>query len=167
MIKYIMIILLVYIFTEFPSDTKFLLVYRTLLSILPDLNKAVVWMVLILPLIFSSLCLFPIPLWSISKAPTRINIGVTFMFHSFSNPLARSTYLSIFSLFLYSLWSIGTAKSSRWKVLSLLLINTRPGLLTGIQLSICISESPREFFALQFLGWIPICAYTICKHANY
>ena len=41
------------------------------------------------------------------------------MFHSFFNFLARSRYLSFFSLFFFSftLWSAGKAKSTIWQVL--------------------------------------------------
>ena len=46
-----------------------LLVSRTLLSILPNLTNAVVWMVLILPLISNSTSLFSKPLWTVLSTP--------------------------------------------------------------------------------------------------
>ena len=61
-----------------PSDNKSQ-VSRILLSILADTNSAVVWMVLILPLISTSLKHLRI----ISRAPTTIGITITFVFNSF------------------------------------------------------------------------------------
>ena len=59
-------------------------------------------------------CYFQVFLWWL------IGITVTFMLHSFFNSLARSKYLSFFSLSLnFSLWSAGTAKSRIQQVLSL------------------------------------------------
>ena len=43
---------------------------------------------------------------------------ITFMFHSYFNSLARSRYLSFFSLsFSFILWSAGTAKSTILQIL--------------------------------------------------
>ena len=65
------------------SDNKSFQVSWTLLSILANLNNAVVWMVSIRPVIFkfSSPCVKP--LVTVPRAPTTISITVTFMFHSF------------------------------------------------------------------------------------
>ena len=84
---------------------------------------------------------------TVPKAPIRIDIIVTFMFHSFFNSLARSRYLSFFShSFSFILWSAGTAKSTILPILSFLffflLIIINSGLLVGIRWSVCISYTP-------------------------
>ena len=91
------------------SDSKFPQISRTLLSIRTDLNCAMVYMVLILPLISSSLSLLSRSVRSLPKLSTIIDIPVTFMFY---NSQARSKNLSIFSFtFTFTLFSTGTAKS--------------------------------------------------------
>ena len=88
------------------------MVYRSLLSIPTDLNNAVVWIVSICPPISNSYNPRSKSLGTIPSAPTTTGITVTFMFHNFHSFLARSSYLSLFSLSLiFSLWSVGTAKS--------------------------------------------------------
>ena len=87
------------------NDSKSPQVLRTYLSILSVLNNVVVWIVSIRP--------FSNPLVTVPNAPITIGIIVTSMFHSFFNSLARSSYLSFFSLSLsFILWSTGTAKST-------------------------------------------------------
>ena len=73
-------------------------VSRTLLSILVVLNNVVVWMVSTHPFIFKSSSPCTNPLVTVSKATIKIGIIATFMFHSFFNSLARSKFLSFFSL---------------------------------------------------------------------
>ena len=100
------------------SDSKSLQVSRTLLSILADLNNAEVWMVSTRPLISKSSSPFNNVLTTVPRVPITTGINVTFMFHSFFNPQARSRYLSFFSLsFNFTLWSAGTAKSTILQVL--------------------------------------------------
>ena len=95
------------------SDSKSQ-VFRTLLRILAYFNNAVVWMVFTRPLISKSSDSCTNPSVTVPSAPITIGIIVTFMFHSiFFNSLARSRYLSFFSLsFNFTLWSAGTAKST-------------------------------------------------------
>ena len=77
---------------------------RTLLSILADFNSTVVWIILILFLISSSLSLFFKPLRTVSRALTIIGITATLVFHSFFSSLARLKYLSGFLLsFIFTL----------------------------------------------------------------
>ena len=78
---------------DFSLESESPHVSRTLLSIQADLNNTVVCMVLI----------FLLPLSTVPTAPTIIGITVTFMFHSFFCTSASSKYLSIFSLFSFSL----------------------------------------------------------------
>ena len=89
------------------SDSKSPQVSRTCLRIL---SNAVVWIVSTCPPISKPSRPFINPLVIVPNAPITI---VTFMFHSFFNSLARSRYLSFFSLsFRFILWSAGTAKST-------------------------------------------------------
>ena len=93
-------------------------VSRTLLSILAVLNNAVVWMVSTRPPTSKSSSPFSNPLVTVLNALITIGILVTCMFHSFFNSLARSRYLSLFSLsFSFILWSAGTAESTILQVL--------------------------------------------------
>ena len=82
------------------SDWNFLQVSRTLLSILADLNNAVVLMVSTRPRISKSSSPFTKPLVTVPRAPVIIGITVTFMFHNFFSSLARSKYLFFFFHFL-------------------------------------------------------------------
>ena len=93
-------------------DSKSYLVNRTLLSILADLNKAVVGMVSARsPISYSSISLTKL-LEIVPSAPITIGITVTFMFNSFFRSLARSKYSFLFSFSLiFILLSAGTPKS--------------------------------------------------------
>ena len=104
------------------SDSKSPQVTRTFLSILDNLNNAVIWMVSIHTLISNSSCPLTNPLMIVPSAPTTIGITVTFMFHScfFFISLARSRYLCLFSTsFSFHLSSAETAKSAIRQVLFL------------------------------------------------
>ena len=121
------------------SDSKSPQVSRTRLSILAVLSNAVVWIVSTCPVTSKSSRPFNNPLVTVPNAPITIGTIVTFMFHSFFNSLARSRYLSFFSLsFRFILWSAGTAKSTILQILFLLLIIMRSGLLAGIRWSVCM-----------------------------
>ena len=123
------------------SDSKSPQISRTRLRILAVLSNAVVWIISIRPPISKSSRPFNNPLITVPNAPITIGTIVTFMFHSFFNSLARSRYLSFFSLsFRFILWSPGTAKSTILQILFLfffffflLLIIMRSGLLAGIK----------------------------------
>ena len=105
------------------SDCKSPQVSWTLLSILAVLNNSVVWIVSTRPPTSMSSGPFNNSLVTVPKAPITVGIIVTFMFPSFFcffffNSLARSRYLSFFSLsFSFILWSAGTAK---WTILHIL-----------------------------------------------
>ena len=128
------------------SDNKSSQVFKTLLSILANLNYAVVWMVSTHPLIpkYSSPCTNPFV--TEPRAPITIGIIVTFTFHSFLNSLARLRYLSLFSYsFNFTLWSARTAKSTILQVFFFfLLIIMRSGHLAEIWWSICMLKSQRS-----------------------
>ena len=88
-------------------------VFRTLLSILTDLNNAVVWTVSLCPLISKSSSSFSKLLEIVPRASITIGITVIFMFHSFFSALARFRYLSLFSFyFIFTLLSACITKST-------------------------------------------------------
>ena len=125
------------------SDSKSPFISRTLLSILAILNNAVIWMASTRPPTSKTSSPFNDRLVTVTKAPNTIGIIVTFMFHRFFNYLARSWYLSFFSLsFSFILWSTGTAKSKIF--LFFLLISISSGLLVEIRWSVRLSKSHRS-----------------------
>ena len=161
-------------------DSKPPQISRTLLSILADLNIAVVWRVSIRPVISKSSSPCINLLVSVPTIPITIGIIVTFMFHSFFNCLARAKYLSLFSnSFNFTLWSAGTAKSTILLVLSFfffffLLIIIKSSRLAEIRWSVCMSKSCKSLcvivenrcwvvlipfvhvFKLQFFALFPV-----------
>ena len=122
------------------SDCKSPQVSRTRLSILAVLSNSVVWIVSTRPPTSKSSRPFNNPLVTVPNIPITIGTIVTFMFHSFFNSLARSRYLSFFSLsFRFILWFTGTAKSKFLQIFLFLLIIMRSGLLTGIKWSVLVN----------------------------
>ena len=106
------------VFHQSLRDSKSPQVSRTLLSILAVLNDAVVWTFSTRRPTSNSSRPFSNSLVTVPKAPIINGIIVTFMFHSFFNSLARSSYLSIFShSFSFILRSAGTAKSTILQIL--------------------------------------------------
>ena len=150
------------------SDSKSPQVFRTRLKILAVLSNAVVWIVSTRLPTSKSSRLFYNPLVIMPNAPITIITIVTFMFHSFFNSLARSRYLSFFSLsFRFILWSAGTAKSTILQILFLLLIIMRSGLLAGIRWSVCMLKSHRslcESFSRTGAG---LCIYHLFIWSNW
>ena len=127
------------------SDSKSPQVSRAPLSILAVLSNAFIWIVTTRPPTSKSSRPFNNPLVIVPKAPITIGTIVTFMFHSFFNPLARSRYLSFFShSFSFILWLAGTAKSTILQILFFLLIIIRCRLLAEIRWSVCMSKSYRR-----------------------
>ena len=127
------------------SDSKSPQVSRTLFSILADFNNAAVGTVSTCPVISKSSSPCIKSLVTVPRTPITIGIIVTFLFHSFFKSLARSRYLSHFSLSFNSiLWSVGKAKTTIMQILSLLLIIIRSSRLTGIRWSVCILQSQRS-----------------------
>ena len=102
-----------------------------------------------------------------SNAPTIIGITVTFMFHNFSSPLARSKNLFFFSLaFIFILWSTKIAKSTKWLVLSFLLINTKSDLLAVIEWSVCTSKSKRIVYIPFYRAYSNLCHLVVWSIVN-
>ena len=104
------------------SDSKSPQVTMTCLRILAVLSNAVVWIVSTCPPTSKFSRPFYNPLVIVPNAPITIGTIVTFIFHSFFNSLARSRYLSFFSLsFRFILGSAGTAKSTILQILFFLI----------------------------------------------
>ena len=115
------------------SDSKFPQVSRTLLSILIDLNNAVVWMMSSRPFISKSFGPFINPLMTVSSAPIIIGINVAFRFHSFFSSLVRSRYLFFFHFL--SIFLCGQPGKLSWqfgKFFFLFLIIIKSGHLTAL-----------------------------------
>ena len=136
------------------SDNKSPQVSRNILSILADLDNAVVWMVSTRPPV--SKTLFTHPSVTVPRAPIVIGLIVTFMFHNFFNSLARSRGLSFFlSSFNFTLWSAGTTKFTFLKVLfCFLLILIRSDRLAEINRSLCIPKSQKVILIVIIISLV-------------
>ena len=98
---------------SFTGVSKSPQVSRTFISILADLNDVVFWIVLIRPPIFNSSSTFSRHLGTVSSVPITMGNIVSLKFHNFLSSLARSKYLCLFSFsFIFTLWSVGRAKST-------------------------------------------------------
>ena len=139
------------------SDTKFSQVSKTLHSILADRNNALYWIVSPRPLISKSSSPCTNPLVTVSRALIITGITVTFVFHSFFSSLARSMYLSLFSLsFSFNLWSAGTVKSTIWQ-LHVLFCWLTLGQVVWPRLNDPFQfQNPKEFYTSHFLGGLRI-----------
>ena len=94
------------------------------------------------------------------------------MFHSFFNSLARSRYLSFFSLsFRFILWSAGTAKSTILQVLFFFffffLIIIRSGLLARISWSVCMLKSHTSLCVSFSRTGAGLCLYHMFVWSNW
>ena len=124
------------------SESNSFQVYRTLLSILADLNSTVVWMGSILPLISSSASLFFRALGSIPRAPTIIGIIITFVFPNIFNSLVRCICLS----FHFLSFSHNRATTAKFYL---------------------VSQSLRQFNASYFLRQILVCACSALSNFDF
>ena len=85
----------------------------------------------------------------------------------FFNSLARSRYLSLFSLnFNFTLWSAETAKSTILPVLSFLLIIIRSGRLAEIRWSVRISKSQWSLCVSFSRVYSGLCIYNLFVWSN-
>ena len=139
------------------SDCKYSWVFGTLLNILHDLNSA---MVLTLPLTSNPSSLLSKPLGIVPSGTTTFSVNIIFIFYSFFLTLRQDPgiYLtfSIISLLLRSSLEQNPLIGTFFCWLKLCLV-----FLSGIELSVFISKS-QKIFCFLFLGWILVCAYTIC-----
>ena len=150
------------------SDSKSPQVFRTLLSILTVLSKAVVWMVSTRPPTSKSSCPFNNPLVTVLKAPITIGIIDTFMFHSFFPFLSKVDVLILLFIFFqfYSVVSrdskVDNFANSLFFCCWLLL-----GLVFWPRLgdpSVC--QSPIELYVCYFLGQMLGGTYTISSYGQ-
>ena len=99
--------------------------------------------------ISKSSCTFINPSVTVPRVLITIGINVTFMFHSFFNSLARSRYLSFFSLsFSLTLWTSRENKIYNFasSLFFFFLIIIRSGRLAEIRWSVCMSKSQRSLY---------------------
>ena len=161
-----LLILSIYSFESFSEQRKLMVsrwilrdskrpqVYRTLLNILADLNNSVVSMVFTPSLISKNSNSSFNPLVTLPRAPTTVDITVTYMLHSVFNSQARSRYLALFLLsFSFTLLSAWMTKSTIRRV---------PLLFFLMTIRICL----REVCASHFPGRILVCAYSIRLHCQ-
>ena len=148
------------------SDSKSPQVSRTLLSILADLNNAVVCMVSPCPLISKSSSPCTNPLVTVLSTPITIGITITFMFYSFSSSLARSWYFHSFCF-----PSVLPCGQSEWQSPLFGRFSffcwLSPGLVIWLRLDdLFVSKNPKEICASHFLWRILGCTYTICSYGQ-
>ena len=143
------------------SDSKSLQISRTPLSIMADLNNAVVLMVSIRPLIskFSTPCTNP--LVPVPSAPFIIGISVTFMFTSFIQ--FSNKVLALIALFNRK----GKVHYSAGFLFCLFLLTLSLGLVVWPRLGDPFeSQNPKEFCPSHFLRQVLRCAHTICSYGK-
>ena len=123
------------------------------------------WMVFTRPLISKSSNPRINSLVTVPRAPIKIGITITFMFHSFFNSQTRSLYLSFFSFsFDFTLWSARNGKVHNFAS-SLFLIDYY--LVVWPRLDyLFVSQDPWEVYVSHSLGQIPGCACTICLYGR-
>ena len=146
------------------SDSKSPQVSRSILSILADLNNAVVWIISTRPLPN-----LPVPVlvlsWLYRTYQFSFGGTVIFMFYSFFQFFSKVYVLIyLFAFFQFTLWSVGTAKSTMRQVLLFFFFWWLSWVL-AVWLrfgDLFVSQNFKEFSASYFLGQIPGCAYTIC-----
>ena len=137
-------------------------VSKTLFSIQTVFNNAVVWMVPTRSPNFKSSSPFNNTLVTVPKAPIPIGTIVTFIFHSFFNPLARLRYLSFFShSFSFILWSAGTAKSKILQILLFLLIK-----VWSSGQDPCVCQSPMGVYVSFSRTGAGLCIYHLFIWSN-
>ena len=149
------------------NDSKSPQVSRTLLSILANLNYAVVKMVSICAFISKSSSFFGIVL----IASITIDITVTFMSRSsFGFSYKIKVRISHFGFFNFTLWYAGMTTSAIRRDLFfnfffLLWLPLRL-VVWAILGDLFVSQNPREVSATHSPRWILGCAYIICSHGQ-
>ena len=139
------------------NDSNFLQVSRTLLSILVDLNNAVVWMVSTRPVIskFSSPSINP--LVTVPRAPNTIT---TLMFHIFFKFPSKVELLIL--LFTFFQFYSGVSRDRE-------IYNFESSLFLLIWLKLrdpFLCQNPKGVCVSHFLGQMLGCAYIICSYGQ-
>ena len=145
------------------SNSKSLQVSRTLLSILSDINNAVVWMVSTCPLISKSSSPCTNPLVTVPRAPITIGIIVTLMFHSlfFFQFLRKVQVLIFFFVFFQFYRGLLGRQSLQLGKFFLFCWFSLDKVVWPRLGELFISQNLRELFASHFPWQIQDCAYTI------
>ena len=140
------------------SDCKSPLDSKNILSILADLNNAVVWMAST-RFISNTSCPFTNLLVTVPNSTIRISITKTLIFHRFFSSLSMSGYLSVFGpSVIFTKWFSGTAKSTIKQVTYFLLTITSSSPSLGDPF---VSQNPWEFYANSGL-----CTYYLLVWTN-
>ena len=135
-------------------------------SVFWPFSKCCSWIVSSRLPIFKSSRLCTNPLVNVPSTPITIGITVTFMFHSFFSCLAKSRYLSLFSLsFSFTLWSTGTTRSSIRQVLFFFCWLSQDQVVRLRLGDQFVSQNPREVWASHFPGRTLGCPY-ICWYGQ-
>ena len=119
-------------------------------------------MVSILPLIISFPGLFPRLLGNRSKSTNYYCYHCYLNVQHFFRFSGKILVFVNFFAFIFTLCSAGTANSTRWQVI-FLLINTKWSLLVKIGCLFLI-WNPRKCHESHFLGQIRVCINTICQN---
>ena len=151
------------------SDSKSPQVFRTLLSILADLNNPVVKIVPIRPLISKSSSPSTNPLVTVPRAPITVAITTTFMFHRFFRFFPRYKQF-LFSLsFNFTQWSTGRQSQLLSRFSFFVDNHYRFGLPAEIRWPACISKSQMSlcvsFFGTDFE--LCICHMFVWSNFNF
>ena len=150
------------------SDNRFSQFSRTVLSILTDLNNALVWTVSICPLISMSSGSRINPFVTVPRAPITIVIIVIFLLHSFFNSQqGRGIFLFFSHSFNFTLWTAGTKKSIILQLLSFTLIMIRSVRLAEIWRSVCISKFQRSLYVSFSRTDSGLCIYDLFVRSNF
>ena len=157
------------VFPRSLSDSKSPNVSRTLLSNLAVLNKVVVWMVSTRPLTSKSSSPYINPLITVPKAPIRIGLIVTLMFHRFLFPSKVMVLILLFPFFQF--YSVVSRNNKIHNLANSLfsLTTKRSGILAGIRWSVCMSKSHWsmcECVSFSRTG-IGLCTYHLIVWSNF
>ena len=152
------------------SDSKSPQVFRTLLSILADLNNAEVWRLSALSLISNSTSPLTKPPWIVPSAPITIGITATFMFHNFLVLWqAPSTCLS-FRFLLFSICGQPGRQNpliDRFFFFFFLFTITTAGHLAGIRWTVCMLKSQRIWCVSFSVTDSGLCIHHLVEWSNF
>ena len=149
------------VFHQSLSDSKSHQVSRTLLSILADLNNAVVWMVCTRPLIAKSSSPFINPLVTVTRAP----ITIVTQFLQF--PSQIKVFIILFTFFQFYSVVCRDSKVHNSASSLLLLIILRSGCLAEIRWSVCMSKSQRSLCMSFSRIDVGLCIYHLFLWSNF
>ena len=149
------------------SDSKSTQVSRTLLSILPVFNNAVIWVVSTRLPTSKSSSPFSNPLVTVPKAPITIDIIVTFIFHSFFQLSSKvNVLISLFTFFQFYSVVSRDSKVDNFAEFLFLLIIIRSGLLAEIRRSVCITKTHRSLCVSFSRTGAGLCIYHLLAWQN-